>query len=138
MGSWSEEVESPDPRFSILQCYDIDGAGFLVEFSKQDEEGNEIEMPNGEKCESFQWLDDAEDFVLAMAKCLDEGIPWKEEQCSPDARLKLFELAKSSYEVEMADGTILHNGDKVASFNAYWDAVKFIIRTADHLDKVAA
>jgi len=72
-----------------------------------------------------------------MPKCLDEGIPWRHEEPSyelpPDSRLKLFEL-KDSYEVEMADGTNLPNGDKVTSFKTYWDAIKFMVRTGDQID----
>jgi hypothetical protein len=68
--SWQDDVESPDPRFEIHECGDGNGSSFLVGLA--DDEYGQVEMPNGEELTSFQWREDAEEFVEEMAALLDE------------------------------------------------------------------
>lgn len=130
--TWSEE--SPDPRFNIEGYSEEEGTTYFVIMPSQDEdtEGDELEMPNGERSAAFQFYSDAVEFVEAMVKCLDEGFPWREELDNPDKRFKLFEC-KGAFEVEMANGEALSNGAKIVSFKQYWDAIRFIFQLVDRL-----
>jgi hypothetical protein len=76
MGRWSDIVESPDPRFEIVDWGENDRLGYCVQFPEEDEDGNENPnfenpMPNGEDQTNFDSYSSACEFVKEMAKYLD-------------------------------------------------------------------
>lgn len=77
MSGGSQSENSPDPRFEIVMIWDNEGTSYIVSFSELvDDEENplyETDMPDGEPEAIFQFLADAESYVVKMAKCLDEG-----------------------------------------------------------------
>jgi hypothetical protein len=101
-GSWYED--SPDPRFAIWGLSDEIGVVYYVSFSEfiTSEQGDEVdnplfetEMPDGEEMEAFSYLEDADEFVREMAKCLDDHGPPAHKFIANEVELALAHLSRA-------------------------------------------